>query len=70
MQDIYAPTQLVRVVNAEDIQKQLKTLFTDLFFTRSVTFEAAGESPKKVKRPYPLIALVSRLNVNCYGNHK
>lgn len=39
MPDLYSPAALVRVVSAEDIQKQLKTLFTDLFFTRAVTFE-------------------------------
>lgn len=29
MPDLYSPAALVRVVSAEDIQKQLKTLFTD-----------------------------------------
>lgn len=39
MSGLHTPAALVRVVSAEDIQKQLKTLFTDLFFTRAVTFE-------------------------------
>ncbi|MCW4989873.1 major capsid protein [Enterobacter mori] len=39
MLGLYTPAALVRVVSAEDIQKQLKTLCTDLFFTRAVTFE-------------------------------
>ncbi|WP_449262147.1 major capsid protein [Escherichia coli] len=38
MVDLYSPTQLVQVVNAVDVQKQLNALFTSLFFTRSVMF--------------------------------
>jgi len=40
MVDLYSPTQLVQVVNAVDVQKQLNALFTSLFFTRSVMFES------------------------------
>lgn len=32
MVDLYSPTQLVQVVNAVDVQKQLNALFTSLFF--------------------------------------
>lgn len=31
MVDLYSPTQLVQVVNAVDVQKQLNALFTSLF---------------------------------------
>ncbi|MDO8766872.1 hypothetical protein Q7R29_24770, partial [Escherichia coli] len=40
MVDLYSPTQLVQVANAEDVQKKLNALFTSLFFTRSVMFES------------------------------
>lgn len=39
MSDLYTPAKLIQVASAEDIQKKLRTLFTDLFFSREVLFE-------------------------------
>lgn len=39
MSDLYSPAMLIQVVNAEDIQWQINSLFINLFFKRVVTFE-------------------------------
>ncbi|MCS2168038.1 major capsid protein [Scandinavium manionii] len=38
MSNTYSPATMLQVVNTENVQKTLKTLFADLFFSRSVTF--------------------------------
>ena len=62
MVDLYSPTQLVQVVNAVDVQKQLNALFTSLFFTRSVMFESRDIILDTIDDPnIPIAAFCSRM---------
>lgn len=60
MQDLYTPASLIRVVSREDVQARLKTLFTDLFFPRSITSETKDIALDTIDDPnIPMAAFCS-----------
>ncbi|MFB5745062.1 major capsid protein [Cedecea sp. S5-13] len=60
MTNLYQPYTLIQAVSGEDIQKRLKTLFTDLFFSRSVAFETRDIILDEIDDPYiPMAAFCS-----------